>query len=416
MKRAIQISINNIQKIKKKNFPFCSKNTIKFHGIFNISFGTFLFLLLNFNCDIIASPIMNNKNDSVYVPKNDSLPKKPHCNWAGAYLQLVPGTVERPEIIPMPYSNTELGTNPTNIVWLDKIDPLFFSSGNGKFPGFWLSPAGNPISLNNTLYSRGFGVCPNSILRMNLKGVASRFISLVGMNDDSKGNAVFKVFVDNVLKFESGEMHPGDSHKSIDINLDGAKEMVLFVSNNKVAAENSKTCAVWVGSRIFVLPTVSGKENFPEPTMAVQTDMKIAAIVDGVKPMIHGPRVTGVSPDSPFFFAVPATGEAPLTFSASNLPSGITIDPITGFISGKISSPIQKVVEISVANRHGKDKRYLTIICKPRGVALTPPMGWNSWNQWEIKIDDKKIKDAADVMVSRGFASHGYQYVNIDDG
>ncbi|MFZ4582138.1 MAG: hypothetical protein ACOYM7_05755 [Paludibacter sp.] len=54
--------------MKKKNFPFCSKNTIKFHGIFNIYFGTLLCLLLNFNCDIIATPIMNNKKDSVYVP------------------------------------------------------------------------------------------------------------------------------------------------------------------------------------------------------------------------------------------------------------------------------------------------------------------------------------------------------------
>ena len=338
-----------------------------------------------------------------------------HCDWAGSYLLLAPRVKERPEIIPMSYSNIDIAT-PSNTVWLDKVYHAFISSGNGKGVGFWRTPQGNSISLNGKLYSRGYVACPNSILRMNLKGVAERFVSLVGINDDSKGNAVFKVFVNKELKFESGEMRAGDAPKTIDIKLDGAKEMVLFVSGNNVAAENIKTFAAWVGPRIFVLSDVTDKKNFPEPTMPVEKEMKIASIVDGVKPVIHGTRVTGASPNCPFFFAIPATGEKPLTFSASNLPVSLSIDPLTGFITGKISSPIQKIAEITVSNRHGKDKRYLTIICKPRGVALTPPMGWNSWNQWEIRINDDKIKEAADVMVSKGFASHGYQYVNVDDG
>ncbi len=47
--------------------------------------------------------------------------------------------------------------------------------------------------------------------------------------------------------------------------------------------------------------------------------------------------------------------------------------------------------------------------------ALTPPMGWNSWNTFYCNIDENKIKGAADAMVSSGMKDAGYQYVVVDD-
>ncbi|XP_030492703.2 alpha-galactosidase isoform X1 [Cannabis sativa] len=49
------------------------------------------------------------------------------------------------------------------------------------------------------------------------------------------------------------------------------------------------------------------------------------------------------------------------------------------------------------------------------GLALTPPMGWNSWNHFQCSIDEKLIKETADAMVSSGLAALGYRYINIDD-
>jgi alpha-galactosidase len=48
-------------------------------------------------------------------------------------------------------------------------------------------------------------------------------------------------------------------------------------------------------------------------------------------------------------------------------------------------------------------------------VALTPPMGWNSWNYFAGKVDDKGVRAAADQIVSSGMKDAGYIYVNIDD-
>ena len=53
----------------------------------------------------------------------------------------------------------------------------------------------------------------------------------------------------------------------------------------------------------------------------------------------------------------------------------------------------------------------------PQGpqVALTPPMGWNSWNFFAGRVTDKDIRAAADQLVATGMKDAGYVYVNIDD-
>ena len=48
-------------------------------------------------------------------------------------------------------------------------------------------------------------------------------------------------------------------------------------------------------------------------------------------------------------------------------------------------------------------------------VALTPPMGWNSWNHFACKVNDAVVRAAADAIVASGMKDVGYQYVNIDD-
>jgi len=48
-------------------------------------------------------------------------------------------------------------------------------------------------------------------------------------------------------------------------------------------------------------------------------------------------------------------------------------------------------------------------------IALTPPMGWNSWNHFGCNVSDSLIRGTADAMVSSGMRSAGYRYVVIDD-
>jgi hypothetical protein len=50
------------------------------------------------------------------------------------------------------------------------------------------------------------------------------------------------------------------------------------------------------------------------------------------------------------------------------------------------------------------------------GLAMTPPMGWNSWNVFQADIDGSKIRAIADAMVSSGMRDAGYTYLVLDDG
>ncbi|XP_011017548.1 PREDICTED: alpha-galactosidase-like [Populus euphratica] len=49
------------------------------------------------------------------------------------------------------------------------------------------------------------------------------------------------------------------------------------------------------------------------------------------------------------------------------------------------------------------------------GLGLAPPMGWNSWNHFHCKIEEKLIRETADAIVSSGLAALGYEHVNLDD-
>ncbi len=52
---------------------------------------------------------------------------------------------------------------------------------------------------------------------------------------------------------------------------------------------------------------------------------------------------------------------------------------------------------------------------KFEGLALTPQMGWNSWNKFACDIDEELVRETADALVETGLAAAGYVYINLDD-
>src|SRR4051794_14191867 len=49
------------------------------------------------------------------------------------------------------------------------------------------------------------------------------------------------------------------------------------------------------------------------------------------------------------------------------------------------------------------------------GHALTPPMGFNTWNAFACNINEDLIRSTALAMKNNGMADAGYKYVNLDD-
>src|SRR4030067_678906 len=132
----------------------------------------------------------------------------------------------------------------------------------------------------------------------------------------------------------------------------------------------------------------------------------------GPAPRINGTRLFGVRPGSPFLFRIPATGERPMSFAVENLPAGLTVDPLTGIITGAILERGSYSVMLRASNSKGTAARELRIVCGDT-LAVTPHMGWNSWYVWENHVTDEIMRAAADAMISRGMADHGCTYGHI---
>ncbi|HNY29112.1 MAG TPA: putative Ig domain-containing protein [Candidatus Sumerlaeota bacterium] len=131
-------------------------------------------------------------------------------------------------------------------------------------------------------------------------------------------------------------------------------------------------------------------------------------------PRINGPSVFGVRPGSPFLYTIPATGERPMEFSVEGLPKGLQVDVTTGQITGLLPEKGEFKVVLKAKNAQGENEKKFRIVAGDY-IALTPPMGWNSWNSWAENVDQEKVLASAKILVSSGLINHGWTYVNIDD-
>ncbi len=108
------------------------------------------------------------------------------------------------------------------------------------------------------------------------------------------------------------------------------------------------------------------------------------------------------------------TGERPVKVWVEGLPAGLTFDPTRQELAGTLGENGSHVVTLHAKNSHGQAKKTFKIVVGDV-LALTPPLGWNSWNCFAEKVDAAKIRLAADAMVSSGLIEHGWAYINIDD-
>ncbi len=132
------------------------------------------------------------------------------------------------------------------------------------------------------------------------------------------------------------------------------------------------------------------------------------------EPKINGPAVFGVRPEHSFLYRIPATGERPMTFSAHGLPAGLALDSTDGIIQGAVAARGEYKIVLKAANTRGSAFKNFTVIVGDR-IALTPPLGWNSWNCFATAVDQDKVRAAAASLVKSGLANHGWTYINIDD-
>ncbi len=298
-------------------------------------------------------------------------------------------------------------------VWLDELN-LAAATQDWGDPHKDKSVDGHTLTIAGKEFTRGFGTHAEGMLRVNLDGGAQKFSARVGVDDEVDKNPAasveFIVRGDGKTLWQSGVMHAGDAAKDCEVDLAGVKSLVLAVSDAGDGV--SYDHADWADAKF---ETVAGKPaTVPgEEPMALVAPYILTPPAPAT-PRINGANVFGVRPGSPFLFTIPATGERPMKFSAKNLPHGLKLDARTGHITGILKSRGEFIVTLRAKNSLGMAEKKFRIVCGDQ-IALTPPMGWNSWNCFAHAVSADKVKSAADAMVKSGLINHGWAYINVDD-
>ncbi len=175
------------------------------------------------------------------------------------------------------------------------------------------------------------------------------------------------------------------------------------------------TCAAFfVGASIFVHADSVRSDELEVKIGTPAEEVILLTPPSPREPRINGPKVYGVRPGSPFLYRIPCAGERPILFHAERLPEGLMLDLHTGIITGKIAKAGTNHVTLSAKNAFGEARCEFRIVVG-NTLALTPPMGWNSWYIHYDRVSDTLMRQSADQMIASGMADYGYQYVNIDD-
>lgn len=273
-------------------------------------------------------------------------------------------------------------------------------------PSANLSIDRRPLTLGGKKFSDGIGTHANSTLLIKLQKAATHFSATVGLDDEVKntrGSVEFLLKGDGKTLWRSGVMKANDVPKEVNVDLHGIANFALLVTD---AGDGHKSDhADWAGARIEYAGTKPFTMAVPSPILTPKS---------APQPRINGPSVFGARAGNPFLYTVPATGTRPMTFAADGLPADLKLDVTTGRITGTAPVKGEYVVTLSAKNDLGTGSKKFRLVIGDE-IALTPPLGWNSYNCWGGDVDADKVMRSARALIAFGLDQHGWTYVNIDD-
>jgi len=299
---------------------------------------------------------------------------------------------------------------PLHTVWLSSLNLEKMTSGWGT-PQKDKSIQSKPLNIAGFTFDKGVGTHAASLMYIDLKKSCQNFSAYVGIDDEVNGNGSvrFRIYGDGKLLFNSGVLKAGEPAKKVEIDLTGCKTLTLSV--DPAGDNTSYDHADWADAAFLV----AGDDPVAIDAPVLKEEKVILTPRPGSEPRINGPKAYGCRPGRLFIYRIPCLGKRPIRFSAENLPPTLKLDAMTGIITGTAPAELGEYpVTLKATNRHGSSQRPFKIIVGDT-LALTPPMGWNSWYIHYWRVTDRHMRRAADSMVESGMADFGYEYVNIDD-
>ncbi len=266
------------------------------------------------------------------------------------------------------------------------------------------------MSIAGRVFERGIGTHAVSTIPLQLEGKAVSISGWVGLDDETegRGSVEFRVVADGAEIWNSGIMKSGTEAKSFDLDIKGVKSLDLVASDAGDGSDYDH--ADWADLKLTMLEDMQPALDLPPVVEPV-----ILTPPAPPTPRVNGAKVFGVRPGAAFNYSIPATGDRPMTFAVDGLPDGLSLDSATGRITGRLDSRGEHLVTLRAKNVLGEAEKQFRIVVGDK-IALTPPMGWSSWNCWGDAVSQEKVLSSARAMVEKGLSQHGWTFINIDDG
>ena len=157
---------------------------------------------------------------------------------------------------------------PPNAIWIDSLDlskmvqrrtrrraPAHRSLADGAAGGPQAPRVllqGPPIMLGGVTYAHGIGTLSINELIIDLKGQATRFLAMVGLNDNAsrQGSVTVEVWLDNKKVLISDVLKVGSPPLKVDVDLRGARFLELLIDDGNDVSTGDN--ADWAGGLIFL--------------------------------------------------------------------------------------------------------------------------------------------------------------------
>ncbi len=138
----------------------------------------------------------------------------------------------------------------------------------------------------------------------------------------------------------------------------------------------------------------------------------IAASKSAAKPQFNGAAVIGIRSNTPLVYSLAVSGARPMEFSVRGLPPGLSLDENSGIITGTLQSAGKFSFTATAKNSAGKSSATFKIISGDT-LALTPPLGWNSYDAFgDCVVESEVISNA--LWMKEHLQPFGWDTVVVD--
>jgi alpha-galactosidase len=150
----------------------------------------------------------------------------------------------------------------------------------------------------------------------------------------------------------------------------------------------------------------------PDTNLTAHEEQIIGASKIQAAPRFNGPRIFGIYPHAPFLQSLAVSGGRPLVFSARKLPRGLKLNSQTGILTGFLKKAGEYRFKVHAKNSAGTASAEVKIVCGDT-LALTPPMGWNSYDAFGDSVRESEVLSNA-LWLKKNLQPFGWNTVVVD--